>query len=127
MDDVDLGFALLDHINLPVSELSRSADFYRQILAVLDMKLLFEDPEAMGFGREIWDFGLVLERGSIPGTHVAFSAKSRQTIQTFHSSALQYGGIDNGAPGPRTEYGVNYFSAYILDFDGHNIEAVSRG
>ena len=57
-------------------------------------------------------------------THLAFSAQSRAMVDQFHEAALKAGGTDHGKPGIRTIYHPNYYGAFILDPDGHNIEAV---
>ena len=118
---------MLDHINLPVSNLTRSAQFYTQVLSVLDLAVLYEDPFVVGYGQKKWDFGIELEEATIVSIHVAFCAPSRTVVESFYNTAVNNGGVDNGAPGLRSEYGNGYFAAYILDFDGHNVEAVFRG
>jgi predicted lactoylglutathione lyase len=59
--------------------------------------------------------------------HIAFSADSREAVQAFHEAALAAGGEDNGAPGERPEYAPGYYGAFVLDPDGHNVEAVFHG
>ena len=58
--------------------------------------------------------------------HFAFVAKDRAAVDAFHEAALEAGGKDNGPPGLRPHYHANYYGAFILDPDGHNIEAVCR-
>jgi catechol 2,3-dioxygenase-like lactoylglutathione lyase family enzyme len=60
------------------------------------------------------------------GTHVAFAAPDRATVDAFHAAALAAGGRDNGAPGLRSHYHPDYYGAFVLDPDGHNVEAVCR-
>ncbi len=60
------------------------------------------------------------------GTHVAFAATDRRTVDAFHRAALAAGGTDNGAPGVRPQYHPDYYGAFVLDPDGHNVEAVCR-
>jgi len=69
---------------------------------------------------------LILYAGERPvvGVHLAFSAPSRETVDAFHAAALEAGGRDNGAPGPRPEYHGGYYGAYVFDPDGNNVEAV---
>ena len=57
-------------------------------------------------------------------THLAFVAPSRKAVQAFHAAALTAGGKDNGGPGLRAEYHPTYYAAFVLDDDGHNVEAV---
>ena len=56
--------------------------------------------------------------------HIAFIAPDRATVDAFHVAALAAGGRDNGAPGLRPRYHADYYGAYVLDPDGHNVEAV---
>ena len=58
--------------------------------------------------------------------HVAFGAESVEQVDAFHAAALAAGGTDNGGPGLRPEYSEGYYGAFVLDPDGHNIEAVTR-
>jgi catechol 2,3-dioxygenase-like lactoylglutathione lyase family enzyme len=60
----------------------------------------------------------------VAGFHVAFSAPSREAVDRFHAAALEAGGRDNGAPGPRPEYHASYYGAYVFDPDSNNVEAV---
>jgi predicted lactoylglutathione lyase len=117
---------MIDHFNLPVSDLSRSSKFYQSTLSPLNMSLLLQDGDAIGFGIDNWEFGIVSASNPFPNMHVAFVAKTHVQVEAFFSAARKAGGIDNGKPGLRTEYGPCYYSAYIIDPDGHNIEAVCR-
>ncbi len=57
------------------------------------------------------------------GTHLAFFATSREAVDAFHAAALEAGATDDGAPGPRPEYGAPYYGCFVRDPDGHKIEA----
>ena len=117
---------MIDHFNLPVSNLERSANFYEVTLASLNIELLMRDGDAVGFGKNTWEFGIVHESRELIQMHCAFIAHSQEEVRRFYAAALEAGGIDNGVPGLRTEYAPSYYSAYVLDPDGHNIEAVCR-
>ncbi|MFT5503798.1 MAG: putative lactoylglutathione lyase [Gammaproteobacteria bacterium] len=117
---------MIDHFNLPVSNLSHSSKFYQSILNHLNVHLLFQDSDAIGFGKEIWQFGIVLEPNPITSMHVAFVASTHAQVEDFFLGALAAGGIDNGKPEFRIEYEPCYYSTYIIAPDGHNIEAVCR-
>lgn len=117
---------MLDHINLPVKDIARSADFYQSALTCIKLKILISEPEVVGFGIDTWVFGLVKEAAIFQPIHVAFAASSQQQVQEFYAAAIRSGGIANGAPGLRPEYGAGYYSAYVLDPDGHNLEMVCR-
>ncbi len=114
---------MIAHTQLHVSDYDRSKAFYTKVLATLGYVQNMEYGEAVGFhdGRntDLW----VVKRELVP-THLAFQAKSAEEVQAFHRVALQEGATDNGAPGYREQYWPGYYAAYVLDADGHNIEAV---
>jgi catechol 2,3-dioxygenase-like lactoylglutathione lyase family enzyme len=56
--------------------------------------------------------------------HLAFTARNRRQVEAFHRAALEAGGRDNGAPGLRPQYHANYYAAFVIGPDGHNIELV---
>lgn len=127
----------IDHVTLMVSDYKRSRAFYEKALAPLGIKPLMDFGQACGFGRENKpDFWLGTGPTSfqtpdhlrvITPTHIAFVAKSREDVQAFYRAALDAGGKDFGAPGLRTHYHPNYYGAFVLDPDGHDIEAVFHG
>lgn len=124
---------MIDHIGFPVSDYARSKAFYESALAPLGYTLIMEvaaahtesGSPAAGFGRqEKPDFWIGGE-GGLKGTlHVAIAADDRRTVDAFYRAALAAGGRDNGAPGLRPQYHPNYYGAFVLDPDGHNVEAV---
>jgi catechol 2,3-dioxygenase-like lactoylglutathione lyase family enzyme len=125
---------MLDHIGFPVSDFPRSLAFYKKALEPLGYELIREVPPQMpggdahaGFGREgraqFWVGTGTALRGRL---HVAFEARSRVEVDAFHATALRAGASDNGKPGLRPQYDRNYYGAFVLDPDGHNIEAVCR-
>jgi catechol 2,3-dioxygenase-like lactoylglutathione lyase family enzyme len=118
--------ARLDHVGLDVSDYAASKAFYEQALAPLGLTLMMEPvPEVGGFGDDFPVFWIARrDRGPDSGTHVAFTAEDRATVDAFHAAALAAGGKDNGAPGPREIYHPHYYGAFVLDPDGNNIEAV---
>lgn len=122
---------MIDHVGIPVSDYARAKLFYQAALAPLGYSLIMEvqqdenDAPAAGFGAEGKpDFWIGGEGGLNKAVHVAFVAKERSTVDAFHRAALAGGGRDNGAPGLRPHYHPNYYAAFVLDPDGHNIEAV---
>lgn len=118
---------MIDHFNLPVSDLERSRSIYVELLRELGYSLVLVDGDAIGFGHEAWSFGIVQENNNIPEIHVALKANSHDEVEAFYRKALDLGLRSNGAPGLRLEYGPGYYSAYAIDPDGHNLEAVCRG
>jgi catechol 2,3-dioxygenase-like lactoylglutathione lyase family enzyme len=122
---------VIDHVSIGVSDLPRSIEFYALALAPLGFERLgpwAEDARQMSFGPpELDDFGISLEYPVGAPVHVCFAADSQDQVDAFHAAALAAGGRDNGAPGPRPEYSAGYYGAFVLDPDGHNIEAVHHG
>jgi catechol 2,3-dioxygenase-like lactoylglutathione lyase family enzyme len=125
---------VIDHITIGVSDFKRSTAFYDRALAPLGMKRLFDVPHEhtggvnnTGYG-DTWPFFWMAEQDATRGKlHIAFATDSRDKVDAFHAAALAAGGTDNGAPGPRPHYHPGYYGAFVLDPDGHNIEAVFHG
>ncbi|MPZ10982.1 MAG: VOC family protein [Kiloniellaceae bacterium] len=122
---------VLDHIGFAVTDLARSKAFYKKALAPLEMKPLFEVTVEMtggeahcGFGRDRPQLWIGTGRPLQGVLHIAFTAQSRAVVDAFHQAALAAGGRDNGKPGLRPQYHANYYGAFVLDPDGHNVEAV---
>ncbi len=116
---------MIDHTSVTVSNIAASKAFYRAALAPLGYTLLKEFGPAAGFGiAPKHDFWIGLGVPNVPPIHVAFHAESRAMVDAFYRAALAAGGRDNGAPGLRPQYHANYYGAFVLDPDGHNIEAV---
>ena len=116
---------IIDHIEVTISNYERSKVFYTKVLAPLNLELIAEIDGWAGIGRDdragFW-FGT--DDHIQPPTHIAFSAKTREQVDQFYEAAIQAGGICNGKPGLRPTYHANYYGTFILDLDGHNIEAV---
>lgn len=123
---------MIDHIGVSVSDYARSKAFYQEVLAKLGASLVMEVTPEMtgdgsshaGFGRDNKPTFWISPRASDSYSHVALVAQNREQVDAFHRAALAAGGRDNGAPGVRPHYHPNYYAAFVLDPDGHNIEAV---
>lgn len=122
---------MIDHITFGVTDFARSTAFYDQAFAPLGVRRLFDVPEAQSDGVKVTGYGddrpwfWIAEENPTTGVfHVALRAKSRAQIDAFHTAAIRAGGLDNGPPGPRPQYHPDYYAAFVLDPDGHNIEAV---
>ncbi|AKT38450.1 VOC family protein [Chondromyces crocatus] len=125
--------ATIDHITINVRDRAASTKFYEKVLAVLGIKLHLVHGAFAGFGRgkpEFWiaegpgAFQTAEHLATITPVHVCFSAETCEEVDAFYRAALEAGGKDNGAPGIRAQYHPGYYGAFILDPDGHNIEAV---
>ena len=116
---------ILDHIGLAVRDFTKSRAFYLAALAPLGICIVKEGDGFAGFNRE-GKGGFWIGSAGEPAApvHVAFAAKDRAEVHAFYAAALAAGGRDNGAPGLRPQYHADYYGAFVLDPDGHNIEAV---
>ena len=119
---------MLDHVSLGVSDFEASRKFYDQALRPLGIERLYADgPTAAGYGVDRKAFFWIGQKDALQtGSHVAFAAHDRETVDRFYRAALAAGGRDNGQPGLRPNYHEDYYGAFVLDPDGHNIEAVCR-
>ena len=122
---------MIDHTGLTVSDFAKSREFYAKALAPLGYKVMMEFSAAQtgsvdyaGLGETKPDFWMAKGPPNSPRLHIAFAARSRATVDAFYKAALAAGGRDNGPPGIRAHYHPNYYGAFVLDPDGHNIEAV---
>jgi catechol 2,3-dioxygenase-like lactoylglutathione lyase family enzyme len=121
----------IDHIGLSVSDFEAAKAFYAAACAPLRMSVIMEfgqevtgDQPVAGLGADGKPFLWISGGGrTSPHTHVAIRAETRAQVDAFHAAALAAGGADNGAPGLRPMYHPNYYGAFVLDPDGHNIEA----
>jgi len=128
---------MLHHISLGTRDIEQAARFYDAILAPLGYVRVWSDlrpgeqGQAVGYGPPGSDDRLAIKQVSqpvpgIPGFHVAFSASCRADVAAFHAAGLAHGGRDNGPPALRPEYGPDYFAAFVVDPEGHRLEAVCR-
>lgn len=119
---------MIDHITVFVTDLTASKGFYEKVFIPFGYKV------SLGKNGEFWAFdigiGALFEIAQHKNTaqltpcHVAFRAKSQEQVQQFYEAALSAGGKCNGAPGLRPQYTENYYAAFVIDPNGHNIEAV---
>jgi catechol 2,3-dioxygenase-like lactoylglutathione lyase family enzyme len=116
---------MIDHMGITVSKMTRSKAFYRAAMAPLGYDVLMEWDTFTGLGiAPKPDFWIAEGAPNVPPIHVAFRAETRAQVDAFYRAAMAAGGRDNGAPGIRTHYHPNYYGAFVLDPDGHNVEAV---
>ena len=116
---------MFDHIGIGVSDLKASKAFFLRALAPLGVAVVMEVSDAAGLGRKqkpsLW---LGATEGKPLPLHIAFAADNRSQVDEFYHKALAAGGKDNGPPGIRPQYHANYYAAFVIGPDGHNIEAV---
>ena len=123
----------IDHVSLSVADLPKAKAFYEAALAPLGLGVVGEvtaeqsgSVAFVGFGvgrkGQLW----IAEKGpQSPATHICFRADRRTDVRAFYEAALAAGGTDNGPPGIREFYHPDYYGAFVLDPEGHNIEAVT--
>jgi catechol 2,3-dioxygenase-like lactoylglutathione lyase family enzyme len=112
----------IDHVTLRVRDVQASRRFYDAVLAPLGLSaFVADDPPSVEWG----DFSIVADgRPVATDVHVAFGASSRAQVDAFYAAGVAAGYRDNGAPGERPHYHPGYYAAFLLDPDGHNVEAV---
>jgi len=124
----------IDHTSLSVSDFEAAKKFYTAALKPLRIEIVKEfsaevtgSVDVAGLGADGKPFFWLAYAGkTTPRVHLAFRAENRAQVDAFHAAALAAGATDNGAPGPRPMYHPDYYGAFVLDADGHNIEAVCR-
>jgi catechol 2,3-dioxygenase-like lactoylglutathione lyase family enzyme len=123
---------MFSHISFGVTDLKRAAQFYDALLAPLGQVRVWESTKGVGYG---WpgkgDKLALFARPQGPtalsaGFHLAFDAPNRAAVDAFYAAALRCGGQDAGAPGLRAHYSPTYYAAFVIDPDGHKLEAVHQ-
>ncbi|WP_221932889.1 VOC family protein [Thalassotalea sp. PS06] len=116
------------HLSLGCNNLEQMIAFYTPLLATLDIEITAEHTDAIAFGKGYPTFWLqnpydggVATVGN--GSHIGFMATSKSQVDNFYQQALALGGQCNGKPGPRKDYGEAYYGCFIVDPEGHKIEA----
>ncbi|HZL54598.1 MAG TPA: VOC family protein [Solirubrobacteraceae bacterium] len=118
---------MIDHVGFEVSNLAESAAFYDAVFHALGGRRQHEAEHAIAYGMfepALW----IVTRGRAAAPsygHVALKARGRAAVIAAHAAALAHGGRDDGAPGPRPQYGPLYYAAYVRDPDGMRVEFVS--
>lgn len=116
---------MIDHVGLHVTDMGKSKAFYVAALAPLGYAVCMDFGEHAGLGANGKPDFWLATADSVPlKTHIAFAAPDHATVDAFHAAAIAAGATDNGPPGPRPLYHPGYYGAFVLDPDGHNVEAV---
>jgi catechol 2,3-dioxygenase-like lactoylglutathione lyase family enzyme len=119
---------MIDHVGFEVADLARSAAFYDAVFFALGARRMIESEHVVAYGINGPVFWIVM-RGREPGPgygHIALHASGKAAVDGAHRAGLASGGSDDGAPGPRPQYGSSYYACYLLDPDGLRVEVVSR-
>jgi catechol 2,3-dioxygenase-like lactoylglutathione lyase family enzyme len=115
----------LDHISCAVRDLKAARRFYGAALGAIGMKINMDVSSAFGMGsRDEKVFWLARDKDASGSGHYAFRVDHREEVDAFYDAAIAAGAEDNGEPGPRPNYGPNYYAAFVRDGEGNNIEVV---
>ena len=120
---------MLHHVSVGVRDVERATTFYDAVLAALGYKRVMEFlPYAVAYGEGQPSFWVQLPHNQQPasvgnGVHIGFIARSKDAVRRFHAAALAKGGLSDGEPGPRPDYGPDYYGAFVIDLDGNKLEA----
>lgn len=116
---------MFDHIVFGVSDYAASRDFFLKALEPIGMAVVAEGSAGIELSADGKASLCIRRAGEKSGhLHLAFTAEAREQVQAFHRAALEAGAKDNGAPGLRPQYSGQYYAAYVIGPDGHNIEVV---
>lgn len=122
---------MLHHVSLPVRNLAASKALYNEAMEAIGYRCVIDVDTAVGYGSDDGKDKLLLilnptARAASEGFHLAFDAPSKDAVNEFYRAALEHGGRDNGKPGLREHYGPDYYAAFVIDLDGHRLEAVHK-
>jgi catechol 2,3-dioxygenase-like lactoylglutathione lyase family enzyme len=117
----------IDHLWIRVADVAAARDFYGTLAPHLGVHPGTDEPERAQFRSDTGTFSLVAGGQPTERVHLAFPAPDHATVDAFHAAALAAGHADNGGPGERAQYHPGYYAAFVLDPDGHNVEAVDHG
>ncbi len=120
--------SMMSHVSIGTNDFDRAVAFYDKALAALGCRRMMEHPGAVCYGKKYPEFWVQTpidgKRASVGnGTHMGFVARDKAQVDAFHRAALAAGGKDEGAPGPRADYGEPYYGCFVRDLDGHKVEA----
>ncbi len=126
---------MIDHMTLPVGDVAKAKAFFDAALKPLGYGVIMELSGEITGGAPAYGYGVVgmhepqfwlgqYDQAPNMGQHVAFTARTRDDVDTFYAAAIAAGGLDNGGPGVRPHYHEHYYGAFVLGPDGHNVEAV---
>ncbi|MFC1749830.1 VOC family protein [Pseudomonadota bacterium] len=120
--------SIISHISIGTNNFERAVSFYDNVLLTLGYNQIMKHPGGAAYGKEFPKFWVQTPINGEPatvgnGSHIGFVANSKEDVHAFHEVALNCGGTDDGAPGPRADYGDAYYGCFIRDPDGNKIEA----
>jgi catechol 2,3-dioxygenase-like lactoylglutathione lyase family enzyme len=119
---------MINHVSIGSADIAKAREFYDAALKPLGYKCLSKDDTSAGYGEKSAEFWILKSGHKAAmhpesGLHLCFDAPTRKSVDAFHKAALAAGGKDNGKPGVRENYSPDYYAAFVIDPDGHHIEA----
>lgn len=119
---------MIDHVSIGVRDVAAAKRFYDAALKPLGYACLSDSPGSLGYGAgsvALWisESERPVKADEKSGLHFCFAAPTPEAVQAFHKAALAKGGRDNGKPGPRADYGPDYYAAFVIDPEGYRLEA----
>lgn len=127
----DLPLSIMSHVSIGTSSYEKALAFYDKVLSTIGAVRILEHHEfhATAYGRQFPEFWVQAPHDGKPpsvgnGSHFAFLAPDRKSVDAFFKAALEEGGQPDGEPGPRIHYGAGYYGCFVKDLDGHKIEAM---
>ena len=116
---------MFDHVVFGVSDYAASKAFFLQALEPIGIAVVLEGPLGLELSADGKSSLCIFPTDEKPAhLHLAFAAENRRQVEAFHRAALAAGGKDQGGPGLRPHYHANYYAAFVIGPDGHNIEVV---
>ncbi|MCB1761047.1 MAG: VOC family protein [Gammaproteobacteria bacterium] len=120
--------SIISHISVGTNDFERAVDFYDNLMSTLGCRQIMSHPGAVAYGKKFPEFWVQTPFDNEPatvgnGSHIGFIADSKAAVDAFYDAALARGGVDEGAPGPRPDYGDAYYGCFVRDLDGNKIEA----
>ncbi len=120
--------SIISHVSIGTNDVERALRFYDAVIAAIGGRRVMEHPGAVAYGRAYPEFWVQAPIDCAPasvgnGSHFGFVATSKAEVDAFHAAGIAAGAIDDGKPGPRTDYGAPYYGCFLRDPDGNKIEA----
>ncbi len=120
--------SIIHHASVGTNNFEAATAFYDKVMATIGAKRIFDFPGAVAYGKQFPEFWVQKpsdgQSATIAnGVHFGFIASSKEVVDAFYGAAMEAGGKDDGEPGPRPDYGPDYYGAFVRDLDGHKIEA----
>ena len=125
MDDIP---SIMHHVSIGSNDWEQAVAFYDAVMPTIDAEKKLEFDGAAAYGKQFPEFWVQRPFDGQPaqpsnGVHIAFIAPSKDAVKAFYETAIAAGGRGDGEPGPRPDYGDNYYGCFVIDLDGHKIEA----